>query len=65
MTSLQTDDHAACCDSSKVEIGLRFIQDTPRHLRGPAIPALRGLGLTAREACEAVRQHNLAMARAG
>ncbi|MER9529584.1 hypothetical protein [Mesorhizobium sp. LSJC264A00] len=63
MIGLQTDDHAAC-DSSKVEIGLRFIQDTPRHARGPAIPALRGLGLTAREACEAVRQHHLALARA-
>ncbi|WJI40280.1 MULTISPECIES: hypothetical protein [Mesorhizobium] len=63
MTGLRTDDHAAC-DSSKVEIGLRFIQDTPRHIRGPAIPALKALGLTTKESCEAIRQHHLALARA-
>lgn len=59
----ETGDHG--CESANVERGLRFIQDTPRHLRGPAIPALKGLGLTASEACEVCRIHGLTLARAG
>lgn len=63
MTGLYSDDHAAC-DSANVERGLRCLSETPRHTRGAAIPALRHLGLSPKEACEAVRQHNLAMSRA-
>lgn len=59
-----TEDHAAC-ESANIERGLRFLSETPRHIRGAAIPALRHLGLSPKEACEVVRQHNMAMARAG
>ncbi|MER9733050.1 hypothetical protein [Mesorhizobium sp. M0205] len=64
MAGSNHDDHAAC-DSANVERGLRFLSETPRHIRGAAIPALRQLGLSPKESCEALRQHNLAMSRAG
>ncbi|MER9761590.1 MULTISPECIES: hypothetical protein [unclassified Mesorhizobium] len=63
MTGVYSDDHASC-DGANVERGTRFLLETPRHIRGAAIPALRHLGLSPKEACEAVRQHNLAMSRA-
>ncbi|ESY20202.1 hypothetical protein NKH34_29740 [Mesorhizobium sp. M1148] len=62
MTGLYSDDHAAC-DSASVERGIRFLSETPRHIGGAAIPALRHHGLSPKQASEA--QHNLAMWRAG
>lgn len=63
MTSVpETDDHTS--EPSTIERGERFLAEVPRHMRGPAIPALREIGLSPKEACEAVRRHNLAMARA-
>lgn len=47
-----------------VERGARYLGDTPRQVRGPAIPALKAMGLTTRQAVEAVRVHALRMARA-
>lgn len=58
----ETEDHA--CLDPNVELGVRFLEETPRHVRGPSVPALKRLGLTPKEACEAVRLHNLQLARA-
>lgn len=58
----ETDDHG--CESAQVELGVRFLDDTPRHVRGAAVPALKRLGLTPKEACEAIRLHHLRLARA-
>ncbi|ESW91723.1 hypothetical protein X773_01200 [Mesorhizobium sp. LSJC285A00] len=55
-----TEDHV---ESDNVERGVLFLADTPRHLRGPAVPALKAIGLTAKESCEALRVHGLKMAR--
>lgn len=62
-TTIETADHAA--DDCNVERGEQFLAEVPRHMRGPAIPALRKIGLSPKEACEAVRRHNLKLARAG
>ncbi|RJT36117.1 hypothetical protein D3227_20600 [Mesorhizobium waimense] len=59
----ETEDHTT--EPSTIERGERFLAETPRSQRGPAIPALRAMGLSPAEACEAVRRHNMAMARAG
>ena len=56
-----TNDHASC-DSATVERGLLFLKATPPHLRGPCVPALKALGLTAKEACAAARLHHLKQA---
>ena len=58
-----TDDHGDC-DSAMVETGLRFLRETPRHLRGSTIPALKALGLTTKQACAACREHHLELRRA-
>ena len=58
-----TADHASC-EVPNIELGLRFIEDTPADIRGPAVPALMRLGLTAKEACEVLRLHHLRLARA-
>ncbi|MET3521457.1 hypothetical protein [Mesorhizobium abyssinicae] len=58
----ETEDHAS--EPSTIELGLRFLRETPRHLRGPSVPALRKIGLSAKDACEVCRQLNLSMARA-
>ncbi|TIM69398.1 MAG: hypothetical protein E5Y52_05895 [Mesorhizobium sp.] len=57
----ETDDHSAC-ETAQVELGVRFLDDTPHHVRGAAVPALKRLGLTSKEACEAVRLHNIKLA---
>ena len=61
MTKPFTIDHAAC-DAAAVERGLLYLEATPRHLRGPVVPALKALGLTAKEACAAARLHHLKQA---
>ena len=58
----ETEDHI---ESDAVERGLRYLAEVPRYQRGPAIPALKAIGLTAKDACEVLRIHNLRMARAG
>ncbi|MBZ9760314.1 hypothetical protein LB553_05420 [Mesorhizobium sp. CA8] len=63
MTATFTDDHSSC-DSAAVERGLIFLKETPRHLRGPSVPALKRLGLNTKQACEALRLHSLELARA-
>ncbi|TGS95279.1 hypothetical protein EN814_16390 [Mesorhizobium sp. M2D.F.Ca.ET.171.01.1.1] len=60
---MQTTDHETC-DGANIERGERFLAEVPRHLRGPSVPALKGLGLTVREATEAIRRHNLSLGRA-
>lgn len=57
-----TEDHI---ESDNVERGVRYLAEVPRYQRGPAVPALKAIGLTAKESCEALRLHNLRMARAG
>ncbi|MER9588544.1 hypothetical protein NKI94_07020 [Mesorhizobium australicum] len=57
-----TDDHL---ESESVERGVRYLAEVPRSQRGPAVPALKAIGLNAKESCEALRIHNLRMARAG
>jgi hypothetical protein len=54
----ETQDHV---ESDNVERGLRYLAEVPRHQRGPAVPALKAVGLTAKESCEALRLHNLKM----
>ena len=56
-----TDDHASC-DSAAVDRGLFFLEATPHHLRGPCVPAIKALGLAAKEACAAARLHHLKQA---
>ena len=56
-----TDDHGSC-DSAAVERGLLYLEATPRHLRGPMVPALKALGLSTKEACAAARLHHLKQA---
>ena len=63
MALLGTDDRRSL-DSTAVELGLRYLQDTPRHLRGSLVPALKALGLTAMEACLAARLPHLRPAEA-
>ncbi|SJM33124.1 hypothetical protein [Mesorhizobium delmotii] len=58
----ETEDHI---ETDNVERGLRFLDETPRHLRGPSVPALKRLGLSAKDACEVLRIHGMKMARAG
>nr|WP_155249087.1 hypothetical protein [Mesorhizobium loti] len=55
-----TEDHL---ESDNVERGVRYLADVPRSQRGPAVPALKAIGLTPKESCEALRLHNLRMAR--
>lgn len=62
MTRPETEHHA--CEGENIERGLIFLAETPRHLRGPSVPALKRLGLTPKEACEVLRQHNMTLARA-
>lgn len=57
MTQPPTIDHAGC-DSAAVERGLLYLEATDPLQRGPCIPALKRLGLTAREACAAARIHH-------
>ena len=56
-----TTDHAAC-DDAMIERGLSYLEATDPLERGPCIPALKRLGLTAREACAAARLHHLNLA---
>lgn len=55
---LETEDHI---ESDAVERGVRYLAEVPRSKRGPAVPALKAMGLTAKESCEALRIHNLRM----
>jgi len=42
-----------------VERGLLNLKATVRHVRGPVVPYVKQLGLTAKEACGAARLHHL------
>ncbi|MDG4898056.1 hypothetical protein P9272_31430 [Mesorhizobium sp. WSM4976] len=57
----ETEDHL---ESDAVERGLRYLAEVPRSQRGPAVPALKAIGLSAKDACEVLRIHNLRMSRA-
>jgi hypothetical protein len=55
-------DHALL-DDPAVELGVRFLDETPRSRRGPAVPELRARGLDNRQAVEAIRRHGLKLTR--
>jgi hypothetical protein len=52
--------------SHAVELAAEWLANTPRHERNrPAVPLLQErFGLTAQEACQAIEQANLKLARA-
>lgn len=55
----------ASAPAAKIDEAAKWLAVTPRSQRGPAVPEVqRRFGLTAAEACEAVRQAGLIRARA-
>lgn len=51
--------------SAAIDEAAKWLAQTPRHQRGPAVPELKSrFGLNALEACAAIREANLMRARA-
>ncbi|WP_036262968.1 hypothetical protein [Mesorhizobium sp. WSM2561] len=67
MTNLPIGGTTGLCHetSAAIDEAATWLATTPRRQRGkPAVPLLRGrFGLTAQEACEAIREANLIWAR--
>ena len=60
MARPETDHHADCLGSFCVDLGVEWLMGTPRHLRsGSTVATLLQLGLSAKQACEAIRLYHL------
>ncbi|TIQ05719.1 MAG: hypothetical protein E5X50_19705 [Mesorhizobium sp.] len=64
MSHPETTDHSTC--GAALDAAVAWLRETPKSQRpGPAIPELRRrFGLSPAEACRALAEHHLGMARA-